>query len=408
VRILLPVYACLLLILSPRLSLWLDEILTLIGAAEPSMSSLLDYIKTVPGGSPLAFLAPRWSIEALGYSVFAARLPSVVASVAACPAIYLLAKRLKIQAPILAVLVFALWPLQVRYAMEARPYALALAFSVWSTEVFLSLPERPGRKWLYVALTVLASLTQPYALFVTAAHLFYGRIAMVAIAVSAAALIPWYAHFRADWAAVNAAQQLPSFDLKSFLVILHEISGSGYPGTAILLVGIALSLRRSQRFWLIGVAIPIIAVFVANATFHYFFAARQLIFILPALTLLFAYGITEPRLSGRGQAARILLVAFLAASLYEDVQWFRKPRENWQAAADAINTEVSKGACVQLLGDSTPVYEFFYPSLAQHHCEGQSAYVVVGTSAYVAPAARPVRSASTRDFNGPRVIVEKR
>ena len=394
-RIFLPVYACALLLLSPRLSLWLDEILTLIGAVVPSLSSLLDYLKGVPGASPLAFLAPRWSIDALGYSVFAARLPSVVASVAACPAIYLLAKRLKIQPPILAVVVFALWPLQLRYAMEARPYALALAFSVWSTEVFLSLPERPGRKWLYVVLSVLAALTQPYALFVTVAHVFYGRIAVAAIGVSAVALIPWYAHFRADWSTVNAAQQLAAFDLKGVLVMLHEISGSGYAGTAILLVGIALAVRHVSRFWLLGIAVPVIAVFAANATLHYFFATRQLIFILPALALVFTLG-----------GNRLLLAAFLAASLYEVIQWLRKPRENWQAAADAVQREVGAGACVKFVGDSTPVYEFFYPSLAQHHCSGASNYVVVGTSSYATPTQGPVVG-RLLDFNGPQVIVDK-
>ena len=98
-KVFLPLYAIALIFLAPRLSLWLDEILTLIGAVEPNTSALLDYIKTVPGGSPLAFLAPRWSIQLLSYSVFAARLPSVIASVAACPAIYLLAQRMKIRTP---------------------------------------------------------------------------------------------------------------------------------------------------------------------------------------------------------------------------------------------------------------------------------------------------------------------
>jgi mannosyltransferase len=402
-KIFLPIYAVALLLLSPVLSLWLDEVLTLIGAVEPSISALLDYIKTFSGGSPLAFLPMRWTIGILGNTVFAARLPSVLASVATCPAVYLLAKRMKLETPILAVLVFALWPLQLRYAMEARPYALALAFSVWSTEAFLSLPERPRRAWLYVALTVLAAWTQPYALFITAAHLLHyrtSRAPLLAIGLSVLTLAPWFAHYRADWLAVNAAQQLASFDPKTLLVFLHEISGSGYVGTAILLAGIALTFRRPQPFWLASVAVPVIGVFVANATFHYFYATRQLIFILPAFALLFTRG-----------GNRLLLMAFLAASLYEDVQWFLKPRENWQAAADAIQSEVEAGACVKFLGDSTPVYEYFHPSLAQHHCNGPSDHIVVGTSAYVIPTDGPVVGDlpfSSRDFNGPAVIVGKR
>jgi hypothetical protein len=241
---------------------------------------------------------------------------------------------------------------------------------VWSTEIFLSLPERPGRKWLYVALTALAALTQPYALFVTAAHAFFGRVPIAAIAVSALALGPWYAHFRADWSGVGT-QQLAAFDPKSLLVLAHEISGSGYVGTGILLAGIVPAVHRPQWVWLACVAIPLVGVFAANAALHYFFATRQLIFILPALALLFTKG-----------ANRLLIAAFLAASLYEDVQWFRKPRENWQAAADAIQREVSQGACVKFQGDSTPVYEFFYPSFAQRHCAGTESYTVTGSSVY--------------------------
>lgn len=400
-RVFLTLYAAALLLLSPVLSLWLDEILTLIGAVQPDLESLFDYIQSVPGGSPLAFLAPRWSMQLLGNSAFAARLPSVLASIAACPAIYLLAKRLGVRTPILAVAVFALWPLQLRYAMEARPYALALALSVWSTEVFLSLPERPRRKWLYVLLTVLAALTQPYALFITATHLLRGRLPLIAIGVSAAVLLPWYAHFRDAWAAVSGAQQLAAFDPRGVLALLHEIAGSGYAGTAILAVGIALAVPR--RFWLLSIAGPIVAVFAANAVLHYFFATRQLIFILPALALLFVSGTTEPRKAARGKGTSLLLIAFLAASVYEDIQWLRKPRENWQAAADAIQREVAQGACVKFQGDSTPVYEYFHPSFAQHHCTGPSGYIVNGTSSYVSGSQPTGR---ILDFNGPRVIVQ--
>jgi hypothetical protein len=402
----LPCYALTLLVLAPRLSLWLDEILTLIGAIEPNTFALLEYIKTVPGGTPLAFLPPRWSIQALGNSPLSARLPSILASIAACPAIFLLARRMKLRTPFLAVLVFALWPLQLRYALEARPYALALALSVWSTEIFLSLRQRPTRLWLYVSLTALAALAQPYAIFVALAHFAWalqydrptGRAPAIGLAVATIGLIPWYSYFRADWSAVVAEQRLAAFDPKSVLVLLHEVSGSGYPGTAILLAGISLTFRRPRPFWLLGIAIPIIAVFIANLALHYFFATRQLVFILPALALLFTLG-----------GSRLLLIAFLVASLYEDVQWFRKPRENWQAAANAIEREVAQGACVTFLGENSDrIYEFFQPSLAAHTCSGTQRRIVIATSPYVESrdyAPPGLRLISRESFNGPGVEV---
>jgi len=413
-KVFLPLYALALLFLAPHLSLWLDEILTLIGAVEPSTAALLDYMKTVPGGSPLAFLAPRWTIQLLSYSVFAARLPSVIASVAACPAIYLLAQRMKLRTPLFAVVVFALWPLQIRYAVEARPYALALALSAWSTEIFLSLKEHPSRLWIYALLTALAALTQPFALFIAAAHLAWAflyhskslRAPVLGIALSALLLVPWYIHFRADWASVTADQQLATFDPRSVLVVLHEISGSGYAGTAILLIGVALGLRRTsepRNFWLICVIALPLAVFASNAALHYFFATRQLIYVLPALALLFTLGAESTRNYGK-----VLLVAFLAASLYEDIQWFRKPREDWQAAADALQREVTGGACVTFLADTTPVYLFFHPQLAAHVCSGPQDRVVIATSPYIpssnyAPPGLTLKS--EQSFNGPRIEV---
>lgn len=396
-------YAAALLLLLPRLALSLDEILTLIGSVQPNTTALLDYVKTVPGGTPLAFLVPRWSIQVLGDSVFAARLPCALASIAACPAIYRLARRAGVRTPILAVAVFALWPLQFRYALEARPYAIALALSAWTTELFLSQPSKI-RSVLYATFTILAALAQPYALFVPIAHLLWSwRLPAISLAASALALLPWYLRYREVWGRVTQDQVLTTLDLRSPLVFLHEIGGSGYWGAALLAAGAYLGFRKlttDRRFWLLCAAVPLLAVFVANNLLHYFFAVRQTIFILPALTLAFARS-----------GSRCLIAAFLAASLFQDVQWFRKPREDWHAAADVIQREVNAGACVKFLGDSTPVYEYFYPSLAQHHCTGPTNHIVVGTSSYVFRDTDPGLGdlpVTRRDFNGPAVLVGKR
>ncbi len=402
-------YAAALLLLLPNLPLSLDEILTLVGSVKPNTAELLDYVETVAGGTPLAFLAPRWSMQLFGESVFAARLPSALASIAACPAVYLLARRAQVRPPILAVAVFALWPLQLRYALEARPYAVALALSVWTTDLFLAQIERPTktRGALYVLLTVLSALAQPYALFVPLAHLLSQpkswRVPVSGVGLSGIALVPWYLRYREFWSRVTGDQQLPGLDTRSPLVFLHEISGSGYLGTALIAVGVYFGIKRiseGRRFWSLCAGVPLLAVFLADYALHYFFAVRQMIFVLPAAAVLFAR-------SGYG----LLIAAFLGASVYTNADWFRKPHEDWGAAADVIQREVEAGACVRFLGDSTPVYEYFYPSLAQHRCNAPSDYVVVGTSSYV-PATTPTGvedlPSVKHDFNGPAVIIGKR
>jgi hypothetical protein len=389
--------------------LWLDEILTLIGSTQPSLAALIDYIRMVPGGTPLAFLPSRVTMAAFGNGLVASRLPSILASVATLPGVFLLARRFGLRTPLAAVAVFALWPLQLRYALEARPYALALCFTVWLT-VLILYKSTPA---LYVALTMLAALTQPYALFVPIAHLTLRRkLPLIALAIATLALTPWYAYFRADWSRVTQDQNLVGFDTRAPLVLLREISGSGYIGLAILVVGAAFARRAVQlkALWL-WVVIPIALAFAANAVFHYFFATRQVIYILPALAILFVAG-TE-KLGRRGY---ILVAAFLVASLYENVKWFSKPHEDWQAAAHRVAELMTPASCVRFTGDSVPVFDYFDSEFAEHRCPSElTDRVILAVTPYreeqdYAPVAsglmaRGLRKQSEQPFNGPRVEV---
>src|SRR5690348_8232394 len=140
--LLLALYTAILLFLAPRLSLWLDEILGLIGVRYAHLSSLVDYVSNMPGGVPLAY-ATQWAVvKVLGYSVYSGRLTSIICSVAAAVGVFFLARRLPIKHPLAAVLVYCLLPLQFRYALEARPYGVALCCSVWSTVCFFVLLEK--------------------------------------------------------------------------------------------------------------------------------------------------------------------------------------------------------------------------------------------------------------------------
>jgi hypothetical protein len=128
------------------------------------------------------------------------------------------------------------------------------------------------------------------------------------------------------------------------------------------------------------------------------------------LALLFAAG-TE-QLGRTGQA---LLAALLIASLYADITWMLKPREDWRAASDAAATHVQAGACAEFIGDSTPLYEYFHPELRQHHCSGAESRVVLGVTPYGDPRdytnasakleARGLHKQAVQEFTGPRVEV---
>jgi mannosyltransferase len=374
------VYAGCLAFLLPKLSLWLDEILTLIGALKPDLPSLFSYLRSTPGATPLAFLVPAWTIDVLGYSLFSARVSSLLFSVAACVAIFLLARRLKLRAPLLAVLVFALCPLQFRYAVEARPYAMALCISAWSTVIFLSLRDHP-RSWvrglLYGLLTVTGAFTVAFTLFVPAAHAIWSTrhesrrllaICAASIAAAGLALIPWYAYVREGWNTGIAVQRLGSvINWGSVSVILHELTGMGYGGTVFLLAVAGWGASRVTHlrgFWISYVLLPALFVLLGDIAFRYFLAVRQMIFILAPLALLFVAGAEAV-----GRWGKLLVLAFLVAAIYEDVKWVSKPREDWHAAATVAAEQIRDGACLRFVPvDAEMLYVFFRHELAERKC----------------------------------------
>jgi hypothetical protein len=151
----------------------------------------------------------------------------------------------------------------------------------------------------------------------------------------------------------------------------------------------------------------LVAAPVANGLLYYFFAIRQVIYILPAMTLLFVAGVESFR-----QYGRCLAIAFVIASLYADVSWFLRPRENWQAASDAVAREASNGACVMWVAESSVMYTFYHPELRSRVCAGEFSRAVIAGTPYEAGAAYPkvlsdleargLRKQSERGFDGPR------
>jgi len=426
----LGIYFVCLAFLLPFQSLWLDEILGLIGVLAPDWSSLIAHLRTLPGNTPVGPLILGIPIRFAGYSVFAARLPSAIFSVAACMGIFVLASRLGLRRPLLAVLLFAACPLQFRYAIEARPYSLVLCLSVWSTVTFLHLLENP-RSWvlasLYGVLAVVGIYVFAYALFVPTAHFLWllaspkrwsenKRVMAVcgaSIALAVLAIVPWYLYVRQDWKTYTAALRLGSFlDGRPIAVIAHELTGAGYVGNALIVVGAMLGIKRVgsvRGFWIAYILFPVVLVIAGDLAFGYFLAIRQMIFVLPPLLLMFAAG-TEPL----GWKGCLLLAAFLAASLYADVGWFRRPREDWQAAAAAAVAQ--KNACISFVPpDAERLYLFFRPELRARECTTETDSVTLAVSPYDPERAyestrrglnvRGLTLKSRQGFTGPRVEV---
>ncbi len=385
--IFLGLYAAVLILLIPAKSLWVDEIIDLSGVRNTDLRGVLAFVPHNAGGVPLGYLVDFWMIRLFGYSVFVVRVPSVLFTVLTCLAVYILAWQAKLRAPLLAAALYAVSPMTVRYALEARPYAQATCWAAFSTVVFLSLVRNPtrGKAARYAVLVALGLFTQPYSVFVPIAHLIWLALvkrewralwlAAGAVLAASLAFLPWYFRTHAVWqGAVDSGVRF-FVSARDLLVIPHELMGTGYVGAAVTAIAIVIALMWSpwskieKIFWVLCMAIPIIVVPAADAHFGYFLAARQMIFALVPISIVLA-ACAQVRSWGW-----VLPLALLGASIYEDVRWTRRPGEGWEAAA----TQLKAAECsVFVPSGARTMYLFFEPQL--RICD-ENALTTVGTLA---------------------------
>jgi hypothetical protein len=402
----LSLYATCLFLLLSKLSLWLDELIDLKQIKDHDLAGLIAYIPVNAGGVPLNYLIRAASVHLFGYSRFAGRLPSLLFSLAACAGVFMLGRRLKLSYPLLGVLIFCLAPQQLRYALESRPYSQALALSIWATVVFIDLLATPAwtKASLYGLIALAGLYTQPYTIFIPIAHAVWlccfsarpdrRRLLLytgVPIALAGLAFLPWSSWAVHLWNVSAASHQRYAIGLRAVPMILRELVGAGYPGSAFTIclasIGVTAGLRnhRDRSFWALYTLLPVLLAVLADAIFGYFLAIRQMIFVLAPLSLLAALGIETLMRRSRAVAAASSLL-LVATFLVGNVHFFQRPRENWESASEILQTLTARGSCVWFVpADSMDYYRFFAPQLPQHACPAgtlQSRSIAVAMSPY--------------------------
>lgn len=380
VTIVLCAYTALLAALMVRTPLWLDEVLQLQGTARGSAADAIQWSGRNPGGVPLGYLAQWVSLQLFGVSAVAARIPSALAGVLSAAILYRLCRLLRVPSPSLALVLFLFLPLELRYAVEARPYALALLLSLAATEVAVRLDHQPRRLlWLlYFFFASAAIATQPYSLLPLLAHpLRLNRRFAPVLAGAIAVNLPWFAAFRAGWHdALSTAGIHAHFEPGTLLMMVRELSGAGYLGSLPLLALAVWGARsprlpkRTQTLLVAAVAIPPVAVCVADAAFGYFFAIRQLLFILPPLVILASEGLRRVTVF-HPRSGALALAGLLALFSFQTLHRLRRNSEDWAAAAATLHQAAAQGACVLVdPPEQLALYSVFYPSLQNHRCTG--------------------------------------
>jgi Dolichyl-phosphate-mannose-protein mannosyltransferase len=392
------VFFCAAIALSGVLPLWLDEIIQLRETRNTTPAQLMASLPGQPGAAPLGYLTQQAVLRTTGYSVLWARFPSAVFMAGTVFLVALIGGEL-------AAMLFALFPLTLRYACESRIYSEALFFSTLSTLLFIRIIKSPS--WvagvLYCLAMTAAVYTQPYAVFVVPAHFLWavidrkGKAAAFSIAsafVAVAAFIPWYWFSKTNWSSgIAGAGVRFVFSAKTPLMLFREVAGAGYWGSGLLLILCAMAIWGKSRragFLLLLIGVPVVLALAADAMFGYFVATRQILWVLPAIAVLAAQGIA------RNYKLAVLVAAFC---LWPAFRYFTAPHENWQVAADALAAEVRRGACMVVVPrEQAYSYEFFRPELADASCPAARTAVAFTPYATVAQQQAAVAALTAQGY----------
>ncbi|HET6744687.1 MAG TPA: glycosyltransferase family 39 protein [Candidatus Limnocylindria bacterium] len=303
-----------------------------------------------PHNAVYYFLIRIWTIV-FGLSEVALRSFSVLAAVATIPFIYLIGRRLGGTLPAAAAtLLFVLNPFVLNYAVEARPYSLAMLLTTAATWLLLRAATaddgQRGRWVLYGVVMTLAVWSHFYAVFVVPAHLAWvltcprmirrqGLIAVGAVLVASVpmgvAIILWSTE--RDW--IASPTWTSAWDRLRPLVgvrrreLISIALGSAYLGALTLLLVTLLRRRladadkNSFALWhrlsagralvLLWVIVPVILGLFVSLVVQPIFISRSLLVMLPALLLAFAAALPLLRNFWLSVAA-ILVVAAMTFS----------------------------------------------------------------------------------------------
>jgi mannosyltransferase len=296
-------------------SFWLDEAISAVLARVDRHVFILAIFHRQANMTLYYLLLRGWTW--LGSNEFVVRSLSVVAGVAAIPAIYVLGARLfGSRAGRLAALLLSVHAFHIRYSQEARAYSLTMLLAIVSSLFFVRAVERPSHKnWAgYIVTSTLLVYAQVFGGWVLLAHgvsllLARRKVSWRQFALSAAAIcflispLAYCLFLVSDrsqlaWLAAPSLQDLYKFGLDmtgdaGWLVLLAYV--------VFLLVAVKALVMRPQpvtaetwKYWfaLLWLLLPI-ALVLAISLHWSAFEPRFLIVCLPPLILLAADALSQ-------------------------------------------------------------------------------------------------------------------
>jgi hypothetical protein len=328
----------------------------------------------------------------LGSDEFTVRSLSALAGTATLPIIYFLAKRmLGNRAGWVAALLLAVHPSHVAYSQEARGYALVVFFCALSSLFFVHAvglsgdaarqadsERKSSRKliWVgYVAASVLAVYSHFFAVLVIAPQWLTLIFLRSSLNLNQRMTLRWRGWWRSALAIVallspaawfvmtrNAGQLdwIPPITTKETLHLIFFLTGNSirfilYLGLWMVAARQAIDFARGNEgkashrslfcaFVAIWLLFPVLFT-IGVSLWKPVMAPRFLIVCLPAAVLLAAAG--SAGLSQRWNAVWVTVLAL--ASLNSVISYYRRPREDWRAAANYVLSNSKPGDALAIL-----------------------------------------------------------
>jgi mannosyltransferase len=339
-----------------RESLWLDEGFSVALASQPWATWWRHVAAHEANMCAYHALLKVWI--ALGDGEAFVRALSALFAVATVPVQYFLARKLcGARVASVAALLLAGHVYLVRYGQDARAYAMVLFLSSLSSLLLVRALETPSaRRWLAYALAgALLLHAHILGVLILAGHaagvaLFQPRSrwprALAGFVVVGALSSPLFSFFVRHRGAGNIAW-VPPPSVHQVLNVASDLAGMGAM-PAIYLVALVAAVAAWRRDGIdqgsgtaaIWLALPPAALLALSLGVRPMFQAAYLIGVLPALTLLGAFGLT--RLADRW--LRVAAVAAVAASVGSLVWWYGADhKEDWRSAVAYVAAQSQPG-----------------------------------------------------------------
>jgi uncharacterized membrane protein len=367
--------------------LWIDEIIQVIHSSPDSLPGILGGVAQDRGGAPLDYIVQHYVMKAFGSGFpieVAARFHAALFGSISVFLIYVLCFRLlgnrRIAA--LSAALYAFYPFHHHYSQEGRPYALFVLLVLILFILHLQAQRNCSRPILFAMIFcgAIAYYTQPLtALFfvvLISINLFQlkaGKLRCIHLGffaplisgmAGACLFMPWFVYSfgnaRGDIAYPISLRLIPE--------AIQGLGDGSYPISIILLslaiLG-AIHLKRTGSDALTHLScwifIPIPLTLIVLYWRSYFFSARQLIFITPAIVILAACGI-DRLLNLFGKMAMVVPAIYIGISLVVIGLHYPDKRVDFRSAGNYLKQEIAAGDGI-FAPNSLGILSFYFPRI---------------------------------------------